>query len=175
MPTGLMQTLRSRSFAIGVQAVLWLLLALLITKVGGKAPVYGEADAVPLPLQSLAPIARLSSLFEPGQGAPPLATSEGSSPFFTRFFVPIPSPAPPPPTTRKIEVTYQGYYQTTDGPRNAVLKIADAFVVIPVGGMVATNFYIGDAGMQSLTLTNPVAAPTLLPLNAKKVIEVPIP
>jgi len=174
MPTALIQTLRSRSFAVGVHSALWLLLVLVLVKVGGKAPDFRETDAFSLPPQSAAPVAKLAALFEPAQWPAPRPVPEGASAFFTRYFVPVPSPAPPPPTTRKIEVTYQGYYQTSDGPRNVIVKLADAFVVIPVGGTVATNFYIGDATMQSLTLTNPASGATVLMLNTKKEIEVPI-
>lgn len=174
MPTALIQTLRSRSFATGVHAALWVLLLLVLIKVGGKAPDFRETESFSVPPQSVVPIARLSPLFEPSQWPNPWPTTEGSSAFYTKYFVPVPSPAPPPPTTRKIDVTYQGYYQTSDGPKNAVVKVAESFLVVPVGGAVATNYYISDATMQSLTLTNSAAAPTILLLNAKKEIEVPI-
>ena len=81
---------------------------------------------------------------------------------------------PAPPTTRKIELTYQGYYQTEGSPKTAILKLADVYIVVPVGAAVATNFYVSEATMQSLTLTNPRSQTTLLPLNAKKEIEVPV-
>ena len=170
----LLQTLRSRSFAVGVHAGLWLLLLFIILKVGGKAPDFREAEASSAPPQIVAPIGRLGALFEPAQWPNPFPSAEGSSPFFTKYFVPVPSPTPPPPTTQKIEVTYQGYFQTGDGPKNAIIKIGDVFTSVPVGSAVATNFYIGEATMQSLTLTNPTAQPTILPLNSKKEIEVPI-
>jgi len=174
MPTSFIQTLRSRSFATGVHVALWALLLLVLLKVGGKAPDYRETESFSAPPQSVAPIARLGPLFEASQWPAASPTTEGSSAFYTKYFVPVPSPAPPPPTTRKIEVTYQGYYQSLDGPKNAIVKVADSFVAVPVGGAVATNYYISDATMQSLTLTNGLSAPTILLLNAKKEIEVPI-
>ncbi len=174
MPVALLQTLRSRSFAMGVHASLWLLLLLIILKVGGKAPDFRDSDSSSTPPQVPAPIGKLGPLFEPAQWPNPFPSTEGSSAFYTKYFIPVPSPTPPPPTTRKIEVTYQGYFQTEDGPKNAILKIADVFTVVPVGTAVATNFYVAEATMQSLTLTNPTAQPTILPLNAKKEIEVPI-
>ena len=170
----LTQTLRSRSFAVGVHAALWVLLILVIIAVGGKAPDFRDAESASTAPREGPPIAKLGLLFEPAQWPAPLASSEGSSPFFTRYFVPVASPTPPPPTTRKIEVTYQGFFETSDGPRNAVIKVADVFMSIPVGGAVATNFFVGEASMQSLTLTNPTAPPTILPLNSKKEIEVPV-
>ena len=54
--------------------------------------------------------------------------SKSLNPFFTRYFVPVPSPATRP-TTRKIEVTYQGFYQTGDGPKHAIFKLAERFMV----------------------------------------------
>lgn len=174
MPAAFTQTLRSRSFAVGVHAALWVLLILVIIKVGGKAPDFRDAESSPTAPRTVAPIPKLVQLFEPAQWPGPLPSTEGSSPFFTRYFVPVASPTAPPPTTKKIEVTYQGYFETSDGPRNAVIKVADVFMVIPVGGSVATNFFVGEASMQSLTLTNPTAPPTILPLNSKKEIEVPV-
>ena len=56
-----------------------------------------------------------------------------------------------------------------------IVKLADAFVVKPVGVRVSTNWFLGDATMQALTLTNLAAQTNLLPLNTTKEIEVPIP
>jgi hypothetical protein len=165
---------RGRAFALGVHIFLWALLGLVILKLGGKTPDFHDSDSVSTPPQTLAPIARLSSLFASSQWPNPAPVTEGASPFFTKYFVPVPSPVPPPPTMRKIEVTYQGYFEAEGGPRSAILKVADLYVVVPIGSAVATNFYVAEATLQSLTLTNPAAQPTLLPLNAKKEIEVPI-
>ncbi len=174
MTTALIGNLRSRSFALTVHAALWLLLILVILKVGGRAPSFREAESFAVPPKSLAPIARLTSLFEPAQWPKPLPATAESSPFFTRHFVPVPSPAPPPPTTRKIEVTYQGYYEPDGGTRHAIIKVADAFVSVPIGVAVETNYFVAEATMQSLPLTNSAAQTTILPLNTKKEIEVPI-
>ena len=174
MSTTLLQFLRGRPFAIGLHVSLWILLGLVIFRIGGKAPDFRDADSVSAPTQTLAPVARLGSLFTSTQWPAPMSFAEGSSPFFTRFFVPVPSPQPPPPTTRKIEVTYQGFYQAEGSPKNAIVKLADVYMVVPVGGAVATNYYVAEANLQSLTLTNPASQTTLLPLNAKKEIEVPI-
>ncbi|HVV72383.1 MAG TPA: hypothetical protein VHI52_12940, partial [Verrucomicrobiae bacterium] len=65
MPTALIQTLRSRSFATGVHVSLWVLLLLVLIKVGGKAPDFRETESFSNPPQSVAPIARLGPLFEP--------------------------------------------------------------------------------------------------------------
>jgi hypothetical protein len=174
MSSTLSQILRGRAFAIGVHICLWALLALVILKIGGKTPDFRDTDSFSAPPQSLVPVARLGSLFASSQWPNALPATEGSSPFFTRYFVPVPSPVPPPPTTRKIEVTYQGYFQAEGSLKTAIVKLADTFIVVPIGGAVATNYYVAEANLQSLILTNPASQTTLLPLNAKKEIEVPV-
>ncbi len=175
LPPSLARTFRTRWFAVCMHAGLWLLLFLTLASLrAGKPPPYREAVAYSLPSQSPAPVAKFEPLFL-GNPWPRSGTDTNrASPFFTRYFVPPTPPAPPPPTTRKIEVTYQGYFQTPDAPKFAILKVADALVVTRVGGLVATNLYVFDANMQSVTLTNPAAQSHLVPLNIKKEIEVPI-
>jgi hypothetical protein len=174
MSSTLVQILRGRAFAIGVHISVWVLLALVIMKIGGKTPDFHDNDSLSAPPQSLIPVAKLGSLFTSSQWPGPLPATEAASPFYTRYFVPVPSPVPPPPTTKKIELIYQGYFQAEGGPRNAIVKLADTFKVVPIGAAVATDYYVAEADMQSLTLTNPASQTTLLPLNAKKEIEVPV-
>ena len=171
MPSTLIQALRSRGFAWGVHLWLWLMLYLVLTNAGGHAPAFHDGTTGALPVQNLAPMARLDGLFAAARWPKPNSGTNNPNPFFTRYFVPAPAPAP---TTRKIEVTYQGFYETSDGPKNVVVKVGDAFVIATIGGTVATNLYVAQATMQSLTLTNPSAQTNLLQLNAKKEIEVPI-
>ena len=71
-------------------------------------------------------------------------------------------------------MTYQGFYQTGDGPKHTIFKLGDAFLVAPIGARIATNLFIAEATMQALTLTNLTAQTNILPLNAKKEIVVPI-
>ena len=165
------QALRSRWFAMSVHVCLWVMLYLVITNAGGHAPGFHDSVAGTFPAQNLAPIARLDALFAVSRWPNPNAGTNSLNPFFTRYFVPVPAPAP---TTHKIEVTYQGFYETADGPKNAVVKVGDAFVIARIGAAVATNLFVGEATMQSLTLTNPTGQTNLLPLNAKKEIEVPV-
>jgi len=170
----LTQSLRSRWFVAAVHAGFWLLLYLAATSFGGKAPEFREAEAASTPAQSPAPVAKLEQLFAPGVWPKAVADTNTLNPFFTRHFIPPPTPAPPPPTTRKIEVTYQGFYQTGDGPKHALLKLGEALSFAPIGARVATNLFVAAATMQALTLTNLAGQTNVLLLNTKKEIEVPI-
>ncbi len=174
MPSILMQALRSRWFALCVHLGLWWLLYLVITNAGGHAAPFHDRTPASLPAQSPAPVAQLGELFTPSAWPKPGGDTNSVNPFFTRYFVPVPSPVAPPPTTRKIEVTYQGFYETGDGPKMAVLKVGDEFVTARIGSAVATNLFVAQATMQNLTLTNLAAQTNLLLVNTKKEIEVPV-
>ena len=171
MPPIVKRTLRNRWFVACVHACLWVLLYLAVAGLGGKSPDFREADSVTSPPRSPVPVAGLQRLFSPETWPKSLIETNRLDPFLTRYFIP---PVAPPPTTRTIEVTYQGYYQTGDGAKNTIFKLGDAFQVAPIGARIATNLFIADAMMQALTLTNLAAQTNIVPLNAKKEIIVPI-
>ncbi len=175
MPTALQQILRSRWFILCLHAALWLFLYLGVANLRGRAPQFKQGSGSPLSTDPALPIPKLEPLFAPGQVSQTLANpTNAPNPFFTRYFVPPAPPAPPPPTTRKIEVAYQGFYQTADGPKHAVLNLAGGLIVVRVGGLVATNWYAADASLQSLVLTNTSSQTNTVSINLKKEIEVPI-
>jgi hypothetical protein len=165
------QAVRSRWFVATVHAGLWFLLYLAVTNLRGKAPNVRDTDAVSNPIQSVVPVAGLERLFSPSVWIKPLSDKGTLDAFATRYFIP---PAQPAPTTRKIEVTYQGFYQTANGPKHTILKLGDVFTVAPVGAPLATNLFIADATIETLTLTNLAAQTNILPLNTKKELVVPI-
>jgi hypothetical protein len=171
MPPILKRALRNRWFTTCVHAGMWFLLYLAVVNLGGRAPEMRDAEGVAGPPHSLVPVAGLEHLFSPGSWPKSIADTNRLNPFVTRYFIPQ---APPPPTTRKIEVTYQGFYQTGNGPKNTIFKLGDAFVVAPIGARIATNLLIADATMQALTLTNLTAQTNILPLNVKQELVVPI-
>jgi hypothetical protein len=170
MPSATLHLLRSRWLTWGVHLGLWLLLYLAVIHTGGKTPELTEASASAPPMLTVVPVGRIDSLFAPGQWPTPLARTKGLNPFFTSHFVP---PSIPPPTTKKVDATYQGFFQTADSPKQAIVKIGDAFVVAQVGTAVVTNQFVADATMQNLILTNSTQTNSL-PLNTKRELEVPI-
>ena len=171
LPTLAKQTMRSRWFILGVHAGLWILLYLALRTLGGKTPPYGEANGLSGPAQSPPPIASLDRLYHPELLASTNSVTNLLNPFFTGYFVP---PVAPPPTTRKLNVTYQGFYETAAGPRRVILKVDADFLVAPLGTRIATNLFIADATMQALTLTNLAAQTNIVPLNVTKECIVPI-
>lgn len=178
------ETLRSRWFSIGLHVGLWLLVLLVVkdSSPGGGTLRFSNARATPnapLPV----PVAKLSGLFARGKSAEAPVASGNPHFFATTHFVPRTppptvssptAPPPPPPTTWKLELTYQGFFRTGDGPKHAILRLPEKLVSIPVGSMVVSNLFVLDATPQTLTLTNTATQTNLLPLNAKQVIEVPL-
>ncbi len=164
MKPGLVQILRSRWFAACVHAGLWLLLCLALTNLGGKAPAFRERESFSTPPQSPAPVAEARLLILAGMSGPNRSPAPTPSILLSHVTsLPLPTPPPPPPTTRKIELTYLGFYQTGEGPKHAVVKLGDAFLVSPVGARVASNLFVAQATMQALTLTNRPHRPTSCP------------
>jgi len=172
----LSETLRSRWFSACVHTGLWLLLLLLLTRIGGKRPPFEEGRPDPAAVTAPVPVAKLENLFANVNRPKPAAEAGMLNPFITAYFQPPTTPPPPSPTTRKIELTYQGFYQTGDTPKHALIRFGDALVSVPVGDSVATNLFVASATATNLTLTNRAVAgqSNVLTLNTKKEIEIPI-
>src|SRR5262245_54018144 len=134
MRSGFIQMLRSRSFAVCVHVGLWLLLYLAVRSFGGGSPIFRDSVPLAAPAQSPAPVAKLEKLFSPGIWPRTIIDTNLASPFFTKYFIPAPTPPVPPPTTRKIEITYLGFYETAGSPKHVIVKLADKFVSQPIGG-----------------------------------------
>src|SRR6185369_2195034 len=174
MISPLLQAIRSRWFSVGVHVGLWCVLYVAVTHLGGKTPDFRIADSSTVPSPDPVPVAKMASLFSAGQWPSPEAVTNLPNPFFTTHFVPVPSPTPPAPTTRKIEVTYQGFFQTGSDIKHAIVKVGDSFVTAVAGAQITTNLFVAEPMMQKLMLTNLAAQTNLLLLNAKQDIEVPI-
>lgn len=171
----LTQMLRSRWFAVCVHAAFWLLLYLAAVQLDGKEPNFSTTNPYAASPQTPVPVAKLEPLFTARDWMTPSAETNAENPFLTRYFVPPPKPAPPPPpTTKKIPVTYQGYFITATGPKKVIVKLPEGFARVAVGEPILTNYYAAQATMWSLLLTNKAAETNLLLLNTPKELEVPL-
>ena len=169
----LKETLRSRWFSASLHAGLWLLLVLIVAGLGGRRPQFAETDADPLAVQKPVPVAKLEKLFGPDIWPKHVVDPASQNAFATLHFKPPIVPAPPP-TTRRVELTYQGFYQTSDGPQRTMLRLGEAMVAVPVGGVVVTNLWVASASFQTLTLTNSAGQTNVLAMNVKQAVEVPL-
>lgn len=168
------QILRSRWLAVVVHVGLWLLVYLALTRLGGRSPAYRAADGSAPPVQIQVPVGKLDRLFAVASWPRVTSGTNTKSAFFTQYFTPAPAPAPPPPTTKKIELTYLGYYYTEQGKKQTMVKLGEAFLVTPEGGNVTANLFASEVSVMSLTVTNTAGKTNLLALNKKQEVEVPI-
>jgi hypothetical protein len=174
--TGLLHSLlKSRSLSMGVHAALWMLLIFGLTSFHGTTPYFHDTDVLRGQPQVLPPVTNLAELYSTQMVQAKITKQDVTSPFYTRYFVPAPAPGPPPPpTTRKIEITYLGYYKTTGSTTRAMVRMIDTLVEIPVGSQLVTNLSISAANIQALVLTNNAGLTNLLPMNVKTIVEVPL-
>ncbi len=168
-----LQILRSRWFAALAHAALWVLVLMSAFGLAGKMPEVHEEEAFSVPPQDPVPVGKLGDLFQPESWRQSLG-SNNSGLFFTRHFVPPPVQTPPAPTTKKFELTYQGFYGAPEAARQTIIKVGTNFVVSPIGGRVISNLFVADASFQALVLTNTSSQTNILLLNTKKEVEVPI-
>ena len=172
MPTLLIQTLRSRWFAWCVHLGLWWLFFVIVAHLGTRSLDLSEARAYSTTPQFPVPVSKLGGLFATVSAPATAVPSNALNPFFTRYFEP--APAPPAPSTRKVDVIYLGFYEASESPKHAMLKLADAFVAARIGSRITTNYFVAEATMQSVTLTNVAGQTNVVPLNRTNQIEVPL-
>jgi len=174
MTPAVTKAIRSRWLAILTNAGLWILLYLALTGLRGKPPVMHEADGTSAPPQRIVPVGKAELLLNQANWPQLTPATNTDNPFFTKHFIPPPAPPPPAPTTRKIELTYLGFYTSDGSKKQLIVKLADALLVTPLGSKLTANLYAADATALSLTLTNSTPQTNLLQLNVKKELEVPI-
>jgi hypothetical protein len=176
----LSEILRSRWFSTCLHAGLWLLFVLAVIGLGGHAPQFQEATVKSAARTLTVPVDKLATLFVPANWPQRKVDAASLNLFTTSYFFPPPatapasSPPPPPPTTWKVELTYQGFYRTGDGPNYALLRLGEKLFSVPVGGVVVTNLYVAEAALQNLTLTNSAMQTNVLTVNTKREVEVPL-
>ena len=175
MKTSLATGMRSRGLVIISHLCLWFLLYLAIRGIGGKTPDLREAEGFSGSPQSPTPVAKIDHLFSGGIWPKNVVSTNSPTPFQTAYFIPQATPTPPPPTTRKIELTYQGFYRAGTDTASVMVKMGDSFLVAGVGKKLTANLFAAQAGVLSLLLTISGGQTNLLLLNTKKEIEVPLP
>jgi hypothetical protein len=173
MKNPIVKLMRTRWFAGCLHAAAWVLLCLALAHLGGTTPAFSERDSASSP-HCPVPTAKLDSLFAPGIWPAFPAQTNRMNLFASTYFAPDALAPGKPPTSRKIELTYLGFYQSVDGPKRAMVKLGNGFITSPLGSKLASNLFVAQLTMQTMTLTNPAAQTNLLSVNTRKEIEVPL-
>ncbi len=97
------------------------------------------------------------------------------NPFFTLAIRPPPpdAPAPPPPATRKVDVTYRGFFQTSAGVRRAVLTVADRQILAGTGDPIVADYSAVEIDLRHLTATNAAGQTIRFDFARPVAVEIP--
>jgi hypothetical protein len=162
---------RDRWIAILLLAGLLILLFLVLGDYGVGLPQFPrpvrESESAVLPITE----AQLEALLAP-EAVPVLRATNLSSPFFTAHFEPR---KPPPPTTRKVSMIYQGFFESTDGDKQAFVRVGDANLTVALGGPVIADLAVSEISVPALTVTNSASRTNVLEFNKTVSVEVPAP
>ncbi|MBL9127779.1 MAG: hypothetical protein JNL97_09035 [Verrucomicrobiales bacterium] len=97
------------------------------------------------------------------------------NPFFTLAIQPPPPPTPPPaaPSTRKLDLVYRGFFETSARVRRAVVQVADKQVIAGKGERVVADYSVADIQLGHLGMTNAAGVAAKLDFSKAAQIEVP--
>ncbi|MBL9137021.1 MAG: hypothetical protein JNK85_14210 [Verrucomicrobiales bacterium] len=157
--------------------VLALLLALSLSQLTHRGAV--PPDSRPIgPLPTPHPAAEQTRQFFAWPGSVdwrPMTNS--GNPFFTLAIQPAPppKPPPPPPKTRKVDVTYRGFFETAAGIRRAVIQVADKQILCGAGEKFLADYVAVDIGLRQLSSTNTAGVALKLDFAKTASVEIPAP
>src|SRR5688572_29247776 len=167
-----MQSLeQERLLAVLLLSGLTALLVFAALSLGGSMPELPPPKRGAGAAQRLVPVGGVDALFAASTIAQLAPPAKMLSPFYTTYYQP---PRPQAPTTRKVELTYQGFVETAAGERRAFIRTGDTLFVGPVGSKVLADLVVAEITTRTLTLTNSAATTNVLEFNARKELEVPV-
>jgi hypothetical protein len=157
-----------------VLSILVLLLALLIAATrdaGSHFPNLPRFQNRAGSVSNAIPIAKAEELYSISTFKQLVPSTNAASPFYTTYFQP--QPPVKAPTTRKIELTYQGYYQNAGGLKQAFVKVGDKVSIGAVGAKITGDLAVAEISNRLLTLKNSASQTNVLEFNKKKEVEIP--
>lgn len=159
---------KPKPLAIALIAALSLVLLLVAIDLGGRVPPRPDYEPRAGLETQLGPIHQIPELFAP-QTMLALTGVTNHNPFFTTHFQP--PPPPKPPATRKIELTYHGFYRTAEGKKMAFVKLGDKLTLAEPGTQLEGQLTIGEITHESITLKDVAGKPHVIKFNTKEAIE----
>ncbi len=155
--------------------VLLALLALSLLRFRGADALNAGRLATALPATPQSAAEETRRFFDwPSQVVWVALTNHGN-PFFTLAIRPAaaPKPAPPPPTTRKVDLTYRGFLETSAGVRRAVVQVSETQIIARLGEKIVADFVALEIGMTNLVLTNGTDRGVSLQFAKPQPLEIP--
>lgn len=115
------------------------------------------------------PIESFNYLFSRESLSEMVIPTNSLSPFYTKFYQP--PPVPEPPKVKSVEVVYQGFYESADGPKLAFANVAGQPMTLTVGSKAVDDWFVSEIGMRTLTLTNASGSSTVLKFRVKTQVK----
>ena len=161
---------RSYLMAAGIFTAAVLILILLLQDLNDALPDRPRFEPAAAPAVLGPTNGRLPELFSPAALTDVARVTNAPLPFVTTFF----QPPPPPPAkkTRKVNLTYNGFFQTAGGEKRAYLMIDDKLAMLPPGASVVADVVISNILRTELTLLQATQA-VVIPFRGSKEVEVP--
>ena len=167
----------SRTFSIALLVGAFLLLVLALSDLGGELRERAELKSRSVPLNAMVLARKMELLFNPAAIQAFRPATNGLPIVYTMHFQPPPpppAPAPPPaPTMKKVQLTFQGVYQTADGVKKAFIKVGEELVVGALGAKVVADWAVAEIALRTLTLKDAASQTNILEFSVAKEIEVP--
>lgn len=98
-----------------------------------------------------------------------------ANPFFTMAIRPAAPPpaAPPPAATKKVDITYRGYFQTSAQIRRAVVQVGEQQVLGFLGDVVVADYAVAAIELRQLILTNVAGQTVPFEFSRTQPLEIP--
>lgn len=160
----------------GVVAIVVLVVVLLLSDFGGELPALPRF-VPPTTIGSFGPTDnRLGQLFAPAALAVVAPATNLPAPFVTAYFQPPPPPPPPPPDikkTRKVTLTYNGFFETSSGEKRAYVLVGGASSLLTLGAPVVSDLMISNIQRTQLTLRRAITQEVTVPFRGSTEVEIP--
>jgi hypothetical protein len=161
---------RDRWIAALLLVGLVVLLGFVVRHLGVDIPDFPASNRRPPPATTGVTVGRLDALDTLFKVPRLLVPTNTVMPFYTTHFQP---PPPKPPTTRRVDLTYLGYFQTAGGEKRAYVRVGENLFVGPAGSNVVADLTVTDIALRTLTLRSP-AQTNVLDFQVQKPVEVPV-
>lgn len=116
---------------------------------------------------------RLADLFTPAALAASALATNLPPPFATTFFQPPPPKPAPAKKTRKVTLTYNGFFETSSGEKRAYVMVGGALAMLPPGAPVVSDLMISNIQRAELTLMRAGTQAVTVPFRGSQEVEIP--
>lgn len=162
-------------------ATLFLLTAIITDvsiKLGGDIPALPPLTMQSRPTADSQARRRIESLFDRLPIEKLTEASPTDSAFFTRHFEPLPEPPkplppPPKPKTKEYQITFQGFYTTSNEDQKAFIMINDTFKSLRVGETVIDDLILMELDQASVLIGNAEITPQKIEFQKTGTLEIP--